>query len=257
LEHPDRSQFLVQVAEIVEERTYLRHGIELEEGDLVLDVGGHVGVAAIFFALECGAGRVHSFEPVAPLYELFRGNTRGLDRISPHPYGIYGESGTMEITYYPGAPAMSGLFADRDAELEIARQSIQNLGEAAPGTIRREAEDMVRAELVRDTPGPDRFRAERMTCEVRTLSDALRDEGIEGEVALLKIDVEKAETEAISGIEEGDWTRIRQLAIETHDDAARDSIEETLRERGYEVRIAQEEVMSGTEVGMLYAGRAR
>ena len=81
LHHYDPAQVWYQLEEIVGDRTYLRHGIQVREGDVVLDVGANVGVAALFFALECGAGRVHSFEPVAPLFELLRPNTRAFSRL--------------------------------------------------------------------------------------------------------------------------------------------------------------------------------
>ena len=55
LRHPDPPQLWYQLDEIVESRIYLRHGIEVSEGDVVFDVGANVGVAAAFFAEECGA----------------------------------------------------------------------------------------------------------------------------------------------------------------------------------------------------------
>ncbi len=91
---------------------YLQRGISVGEGDVVLDVGANVGVAAIFFASVCRAGVVHSFEPVAPVFELLSENIRQFSACRAHPYGLSRASGEAEITYYPGASAMSGLYAD-------------------------------------------------------------------------------------------------------------------------------------------------
>ena len=85
LRHPDPPQLWYQLQEIVERRTYLQHGIEVREGDVVLDVGANIGVAAAFFAEECGAGAVHSFEPVEPIFELLRENLSQLPGLRPPP----------------------------------------------------------------------------------------------------------------------------------------------------------------------------
>ncbi|MGC1859567.1 MAG: FkbM family methyltransferase [Methylocystis sp.] len=60
-----------------------------------------------------------------------------------------------------------------------------------------------------------------LPCEVCTLSDLIRRQSLE-RVDLLKIDIEGAEIEALQGIEEQDWQKIQQLAIEVapaHKDA--------------------------------------
>jgi hypothetical protein len=38
LRHPDPSQLFFQVAEIAGEQTYLRHGVSVDPGDVILDV---------------------------------------------------------------------------------------------------------------------------------------------------------------------------------------------------------------------------
>jgi protein-L-isoaspartate O-methyltransferase len=88
LHHPDPEQLAYQLQEIVESRTYLQHGVEVREGDTVLDVGANIGVAAAFFAVECGAGTVHSFEPVPPIFEVLRENLSDLSACVPHEYGL-------------------------------------------------------------------------------------------------------------------------------------------------------------------------
>ena len=57
--HPDPSQLLHQLREIVDEGVYLHHGVRVGEADVVFDVGAIVGVATAFLAANCGAA-VHS-----------------------------------------------------------------------------------------------------------------------------------------------------------------------------------------------------
>ncbi len=93
LTHDDPSQLLFQIGEIAGERCYERHGVEVRPGATVLDVGANVGVAAAHFALNCGAGRVHCFEPVGPVVELLERNVAPLAACVVHPYGLAATDG--------------------------------------------------------------------------------------------------------------------------------------------------------------------
>ncbi len=238
--HPDPSQLMFQVAEIAGDQIYLRHGIAIEPGDLVLDVGANVGVAAVFFAAVCQAGRVHSFEPVGPVFEILRANVAGLEACRAHPHGLAAHEGWLPFTYYPGASAMSGLYANPDRDRALVRTVLINRGLSD-----READEQL----------GDRYRPEPLSAEVRTLSAVLREQGI-GQVKLLKIDVERAELDVLNGIKEGDWPKIEQVVIELHDEDGRSrTVGADLRRRGFRVMCEDEAQMRGTSVRMLYARR--
>jgi FkbM family methyltransferase len=240
LRHYDRSQLWYQLAEIVEQRTYLRHGVSVDEGDLVLDVGGNVGVAAAFFASECGAGRVHSFEPVEPIFALLRENLLRFPACVAHNYGLSSVAGEAPITYYPNAAAMSGLYADPGADRGQARTTLINTGMSAA----KADEHLDRS-----------FEPVELTCELRTLSTVLVEQSIT-RVDLLKVDVEKAELDVLEGIDEADWPRIRQIVAEVHDEGGRlATISGMLSKRGFSVVPEQDTIWSGTGVHMIYATR--
>jgi FkbM family methyltransferase len=240
LHHYDPSQLAFQLAEIAGERVYLRHGVDVREGDVVLDVGANVGVAAAFFATDCGAGLVHSFEPVAPLFELLRENVAGLPACVPHAYGLSAAAGTGAITYYRGAAAMSGLYADPERDRALVRTALANRGVHGADA---------------DAQLAGRYEPETLQCELRTLSWFMRDAGLDG-VDLLKVDVERAELDVLAGIDDDDWPRIRQLVLEAHDEDGRAAaIARALRDRGFAVAAGQDEAMRGTAVTLLYARR--
>ncbi len=240
LHHPDPSQLLFQVAEIAGDQTYLRHGITAGPGDLVLDVGANVGVAAVFFAVLCGVARVHCFEPVLPVCAILRKNVAALPACVVHEHGLGSRPGRIPITYYPGAAAMSGLYADPVRDCALVRAVLLNRG-----LSESEADDQLAG----------RYRPQRLCCEVRTLSCALREQQIEF-VDLLKIDVERAELDVLDGIEGRDWPRIGQIVMEVHDDDGRgQATADALARRGFRVTRDQEDAMHGTSVEMLYAIR--
>ena len=240
LRHPDPAQLSVRLAEVVGDRTYLQHGVEVHEGDVVLDVGGNIGVAAAFFALECNAGLVHSFEPVTPIFELLRENLRHFPVCVPHNYGLSSRSRTDTITYYPDVIEISGLYAEPATDQANLRTALLNMG----GT-----EEQVDAGL------RGRFSTMELPCELRTVSEVLREEGID-RVDLLKIDVEKAELDVLAGIDDSDWPSIRQVSGELHlDDDGSAELTGTLRDRGFEVTVVQETFMKGTPAHLFYAVR--
>lgn len=241
LRHPDPEQLWYQLEEIVGSRSYLQHGVEVREGDVVLDVGANIGVAAAFFAEECVAGQVHCFEPVRPIFEVLRENLREYPACIPHAYGISSKSGPAQITFYPNDWAVSGLHADPAAEHEMVKRALLNLGSSE-----EEAESRLEG----------RFEPRILDCELRTLSEAMSIESID-RVDLLKIDAEKAELEVLAGVQPDDWPRIRQVVAELHlEQPGRDEAARTLREHGFDVTVAQDPTMAGTAVHLLYAVRS-
>lgn len=240
LRHYDPDQLVFQVAEIAGERTYLRHGVAVGDDSIVLDVGANVGVAAAFFATQCGARRVHCFEPVAPLCELLRDNVGPLPACVVHGYGLSSESGPAQITYYPHAAAMSGLYADPERDREVVRTVL-----LAAGLSIGEAEERLEGH----------YETQELTCDLRTVSWFLRDAALD-RVDLLKIDVERAELDVLAGIEESDWPKIEQVVVEVHDEQGRCAqIERELTGRNFRVTVDQDAAMTGTSIRLIYATR--
>ena len=241
LRHYDPPQLFFQLAEIVDERSYLQHGIEVSAGDVIFDVGANVGVAAAFFAAHCKAGVVHSFEPIPAVYSHLVENVEAFPACVTHPFGLGAADASVEMTFYPRAAAMSGAYADPRAIAPgygptcSLRAVGRGRGRASPGTPRR-----------RDG---ERGASHPLLCS--------QGRGVE-HVDLLKIDVERAEADVIRGIDEGDWSSIRQLVVEAHEEPGRiEAMTAELEGRGYGVIVNQERAWRGTGVRMIYARRPR
>ena len=63
---PPDVQFLYD--EIFAESCYLKHGVTLRSTDAVIDVGGNIGMFAMFAARKCTRGKVITLEPIPPTY---------------------------------------------------------------------------------------------------------------------------------------------------------------------------------------------
>ena len=60
--------------EVFVARCYLQHGMVLQDGDCVFDVGANIGLATVFFHRERRNVRIFAFEPSPAACECLRGN---------------------------------------------------------------------------------------------------------------------------------------------------------------------------------------
>jgi hypothetical protein len=99
------------------------------------------------------------------------------------------------------------------------------------------------------------LRGERIVCRFSTISDVMHEHGIEC-IDLLKIDVEKSESDVLAGIREEDWPKIRQIVVEVHDiDGRLRQMMELLERHGYQLTVEQEAMFKDTSLHGIYAVR--
>jgi len=240
LKHHDQSQLWFQLAEIVDDRTYLRHGIEVGPGDVVVDAGANVGVAAAFFLSECGAGEVYSFEPVPEIHEMLVSNLETFPGARTFPAGLSSVEGDAELTFYRGAAAMSSQYADPRRDHDMVKSVLIGMG-----VSEEDAEDRIEGD----------FEPLTVNCQMVTLSSVIEAQSIK-KIDLLKIDVERAELDVLNGIDDQDWPRIRQVVAEVHDEGDRlTGVRSLLERHGFMVVVDQEDNMKSTGVFVVYAVR--
>ncbi len=238
--------------EIFEDQVYLRHGIELEAGAQVVDVGSNIGMFTLFAHTRAPGVRTWSFEPIPDTFAALRANTAlyGLDA-RVFDVGLADAEGTAEFTFYPGSSGLSGRYADVARDRETVRSAIRSWAREAGGS------DPGAGEV--DAFLDDRFRAETFVRPLRTLSAVIREEGIE-RIDLLKVDVEKSEYDVLRGIEDEHWPRIRQVAMEVDTDALLERVRALLERHGFELLVDRQPIVAedpeGEYVYMLYGKRA-
>ncbi|HEX2188307.1 MAG TPA: MupA/Atu3671 family FMN-dependent luciferase-like monooxygenase, partial [Longimicrobiaceae bacterium] len=240
--------------EVWEEETYLRHGIELEDGACVVDVGANVGMFTLFAHARARGVRSWSFEPIPDTFAVLRANAAlfGLDA-RVFNAGLGEAESTAEFTFYPNSPGLSGRYADLERDRRTARSVIEGWArEAGSGGPAVEEVDAFLDE---------RFRAETFACPVRTLSSVIREEGI-GRIDLLKVDAERSEHDVLLGIEEEHWPRIRQVVMEVDTDELLERVVALLERHGFAPRVERLATLregsgddAGEHVYMLYARR--
>ncbi|MEH1860990.1 MAG: amino acid adenylation domain-containing protein [Nostoc sp.] len=247
--HLNKNETEFVYKELWEEQTYLKHGITINEGDCIFDVGANIGLFTLFVGQICKDVSIYAFEPIPPVFDLLRINTEnyGLN-VKLFNLGLSSETKSDTFTYYPQISVISGRFADTDQEREVIKSFLlkqQNIVENET-EISSQAIDELLAE---------RLQSQQFTCQLRTISDVIGEYGVE-KIDLLKIDVEKSEQDVLSGIQQEDWQKIKQIVVEVHNINGRlEEITALLKKHGYDLTIEQDALLEDTVLYNIYARR--
>ncbi|MDJ0796123.1 MAG: FkbM family methyltransferase [Calothrix sp. MO_167.B12] len=240
---------------------YIKHGIELHEGDIVFDVGANIGLFTLWVYQKCQKNvNVYAFEPIPAIFEVLKANAQRFDpeKIKVFPCGLSHESKTITFAYHPNATMLSTAHQDSLPELkQQLKQSVLRNLKNAPVSVRwiRFLPSFLRS-LILDIRLEKAFQTEQVTCQLRTVSEIIQEHQIK-QIDLLKVDVEKSELDVLLGIEEQDWSKIKQIAVEIHNlDHRLEKITALLKEHGLsEITIEQESMLKGSNLFNLYALR--
>ena len=227
--------------EVFGARCYLRHGIELHDGDCVFDVGANIGLSAVFFHRERKRVRIFAFEPSPAVCECLKANIElhGIDA-RVFECGLSRESGTAEFTFYPANTVLSGFHVNLETDRSTTKTYMVNSGISARNA------DLYLGFL---------FNKTTFLCRLRTISEIVDEERVT-RIDLLKIDAERSEREVLAGIRAEHWGLIRQIVIEVQDEAdGLSEVQRLLAEHGFQVATEQDPLLKGTAVFNVFAIR--
>lgn len=276
---PTRQEALLLFREITETETYDRHGIDVRDGDVVLDVGANIGIFTLHTARKASGVRVHAFEPIPSTFAMLERNVAehlGDVEVVLHPLGVSSRVGTA--TFEVPKNSFSASMSTHDVDGAVRERGVVQW-------LRALVEDGVRAGMVSTRRASlvyrllrferlatlvllpaaalERWHARlvtrRVTCGLTTISEVIREQGLE-RIDLIKIDAEGEEEAVVQGIDDEHWPRIRQLVVEVHDvDGRLDRMAERLRGLGFQVVTEREEwsILELMGVEVLFATRAQ
>lgn len=201
-------------------RDYARPGFDVRPGDVVIDIGAHVGLFTLYAAHRARARRVISYEPSSAAFRLLQENLRrnALRNVTAHNLAVAGEPGERILFSRPDRRMGSSLF-----EENFTAESLRPI-----------ATESVRCVTLEEVFGSNSV----------TVCD------------FLKMDCERSEYEILRFAPDGIWARIRRIAMEYHvagsgEDA--EGLHRFLKERGF--RVQSHPFPGTTTRGLLFARR--
>lgn len=234
--------------EIFELQAYLRHGITLNDGDYVFDVGANIGLFTLFVHQVCHTPHVFAFEPNPVVSRILQANVKANDLdVQIFSCGLSSRDSTAPLTFFEGFSLFSGFHADAETEKAVVKTFMRNQqqqGQQGMETLLQQADDLLR----------ERFTFRSFPVPLRTLSSIIAEKGI-SQIDLLKINAEKSEWEILQGIAATDWAKIRQLVLEVDLDESLQNILDVLERHGFETVVEQDELLAGTPLRYVYAVR--
>lgn len=122
--------------------SYSKEGFEIQETDTVIDIGGHIGVFAVFAANLARKGHVYSFEPFKENYDLLRKNValNEFQNVTMENLAIGKENGQFrfyirpkklkkgEVAYNSGGHSFH-LIKDSDTYIDVQTKSFDTIVE--------------------------------------------------------------------------------------------------------------------------------
>ncbi|MFK8103154.1 MAG: non-ribosomal peptide synthase/polyketide synthase, partial [Saprospiraceae bacterium] len=247
----NKSETLFAYDEIFKQKAYLQHGITLERGDVVFDVGANIGMFSSFVSLHFPGSEVYAFEPLPPTYEILDANARLYEtssKIKTYRAGLSDKRQKVTFMHYPENTMLSGRYGDLEADKDYVRNVLER--QLTEEQSQDESEHLDIDILVEKTMSHEEYE-----CQLLSLSEIIRENNIQ-KIDLLKIDVERSELDVLAGIDPQDWDKIKQIVIEVHDDGkSLTEVKKLLVGKGFEFHVEQESLLVGTDLYNIYAMR--
>jgi amino acid adenylation domain-containing protein/FkbM family methyltransferase len=235
--------------DIFVKNAYLRHGVTIGDGDIVVDVGGNVGMFMLFAHSQARLERHVAFEPNPLAADVFRTNVE-LHGTSAelHEVAVGATDGFADLTSYDEFSYLSGLHADGCREKALVSSFLRQAAERDS----RVAESLDELHELTAT----RLKAHSHRVLMRRLSGLLAEHRVD-RIDLLKINVERSEVAVLQGVDPEDWRMVRQVVLELEDaDGALGEARALLEHAGFSVSVDRDwSVGREQAVYYLYATR--
>jgi FkbM family methyltransferase len=233
---------------------YLAHGIQVNPGDVVFDVGANIGLFGVRLNQRCaGELRLFAFEPIPQIHAVAQANLNAWAGSTVYRCGVSREPGETRFMYYPNTPSLStahpDMWADAEGELE---EAVWGNAQHAPMWYAKLMPRFLAGFMARRL----RKDAQEVVCPLKTVSEVVAEHGLD-RIDLLKVDCEGAELDVLRGIDEADWPKVQQAVLEVHDvDGQLEAIEGLLRDHGLTEQVREKEpAFVNTRLSNVFARR--
>ncbi|MEM9818383.1 MAG: FkbM family methyltransferase, partial [Cyanobacteria bacterium P01_D01_bin.6] len=266
--------------EMFQMQPYLKHGVQVCDGDCIFDVGANIGLFSLSLTQSFRNLKIFAFEPIPETFNVLKSNAERY--FSDTVLCNVGLSNTAKITQFSYSPALSmtaSMYFSEAATSVPQKASPYDWMKAIVLDLQRISELNAKlAQILVKILSISGLRSllfgalalylnkffifetrasKQVNCELKTVSEVMRENHISS-IDLLKVDVEGSELDVLTGIEQEDWRKIRQVVVEVHNVNDRvEQIVSMLERHGYRTKVAQEDwaIFRVMDIFMVYAVR--
>ena len=242
--------------EIYGDEVYLYGGMEIKEGDTILDIGANIGLFSRYISSQAKNLRIFTFEPVPPIFEVLVKNVENIPAsVTNFNFGLGEKKEKIEFNYYPRVSGDSAAVApDWESKIDLMVEHYDEtvaqdmpIAKLVPKFLRKR---VVRAGIKR------MYKPQKVVCKIRPLSEIIEENQID-HIEFMKVDAENYEWQVLRGITDADWNKIDQIALEVHShikggDTLLQDITTLLKEKGFKTYLGEESRETMLNVYMLY-----
>ncbi|MFX0012751.1 MAG: FkbM family methyltransferase, partial [Candidatus Hermodarchaeota archaeon] len=246
--------------EVYVENEYFRHGLQLNDNDVVFDIGANIGLFSRYIATKATNLQIYTFEPVPIIFDVLQENLKNSPaNFKNYNIGLAEKEEIATIHYFPRVSADSAIIRfDWDLKVnnyhQYFKETVANAypyAKVIPNFLRK---SFIKVGLKR------LYKSKLIPCELRTVSDIIEENNL-NTINLMKIDAENYETQVLKGINHSDWDKIQQISMEVHEhiaggDNLLNNLAKMLENKGFSVKKGSDNRYS-LKIGvyMLYAKR--
>jgi len=107
---------------------YYRYGFEIKDNDVIIDVGAHIGLFALFSSQFCKNGRIYCFEPVKENFDLLKSNLElnDIENVIVANMAVSSSTGTVTI-YLNEDEAGHSMHVPSQKQIQVESFSLQDI----------------------------------------------------------------------------------------------------------------------------------
>ena len=126
-----KSSDLDILVEIFLEKAYFHEELEIQNDDIIIDVGAHIGIFSIYAAQFCKAGKIICFEPLPNNFEILKNNVmkNNLENISIENSAVSNKNHNLKFYQSNDDFAGGSLFKKSNNFFEVKGNTLEQIFE--------------------------------------------------------------------------------------------------------------------------------
>ncbi len=228
-------------------QAWLRHGIAVQDGDFILDVGAGIGLFEVFANRVARNPRIISLEPDPAAFACLKANAEAWGpAVKCLPFGIARESKSAEAEFFEALAQSPQAHHAAEVDFDAATTLASDRWHESQGNERFAGEI--------GEPSDERLLGRAEFTRPASLSGVIATEGID-RIDLLTIHATVNELDVLPDLTPSEWAKIRQLVIQVDQRQDLDSTAALLKQHGYEVLVERDAAPGAIQSSYLYATR--